>query len=280
MRDSEFRNAYNQFQKAYLLYQSDQIKEMLFNSSLLVVTKSEYETSNEMKVLAQLLRFENNQIGASEVAGEFGRVTQRQLLSNNDTVLYKDSYQLLRSELEDVKLIKDIDLVFNYEMARILFNRGNYSLALPYAMQAYELKPENADNESLLLNCFVKEYGDKTPKESLVFFEKLMTSNEFIKSNNHFGSVWLNLNLEVMFDELQDRKLSEGLKFKKQFEELVQAHPQYKYDHYLVGRAYSQAVVYYFKRGQMTNARRVLNEGLNYAPNNSELKSRKYMINR
>jgi len=45
-----------------------------------------------------------------------------------------------------------------------------------------------------------------------------------------------------------------------------------------VGRAYSEACVYYFKKGQKVKARQLLDKGLQLVPNDYQLKIRKQMM--
>ena len=46
-----------------------------------------------------------------------------------------------------------------------------------------------------------------------------------------------------------------------------------------VGNAYSNASVYYFKKGQREKAKQLLDKGLKIVPDNYQLKTRKQMIN-
>ena len=43
-------------------------------------------------------------------------------------------------------------------------------------------------------------------------------------------------------------------------------------EEYLIGEAYSAASVYYFKRGLYNKAKEYLSKGLDFAPNNKQLK--------
>jgi hypothetical protein len=47
----------------------------------------------------------------------------------------------------------------------------------------------------------------------------------------------------------------------------------------LVGRGYSEAATYYFKKGQKAKAKALINKGLEIVPNNYQLRTRKQMLN-
>lgn len=73
-----------------------------------------------------------------------------------------------------------------------------------------------------------------------------------------------------------------GKEYKQRFEEGYKqnstAEEGYLLDRHLIGRAYSIAAVYYFRKGQTAFSRQLLDKGLQYAPGNLELLQRKKMI--
>ena len=80
--------------------------------------------------------------------------------------------------------------------------------------------------------------------------------------------------------ELSQHK--KGKEFKLRFEEAYELNKAsgegYLLDRNLIGRAYSIAAVYYFRKGQTAYSRQILDQGLRYAPDNLELLQRKRMI--
>ncbi|MEM9324132.1 MAG: hypothetical protein AAGA85_00680, partial [Bacteroidota bacterium] len=101
-----------------------------------------------------------------------------------------------------------------------------------------------------------------------------------LSNNNHFLGLRLNTLLDRMSTEFSEGDWSEGTELRRQFEAGALKAPEAVFNRYKVGDAYSAAAVYYFKRNRVTTARQVINAGLQFAPDNMELKSRLYMINR
>ena len=56
------------------------------------------------------------------------------------------------------------------------------------------------------------------------------------------------------------------------FEELVDQHPNITINFLAVGRSYSSAAIYYYRKGQVQKSRKILEKGLTYAPHNLEMK--------
>ena len=273
--------AVTNFEKAFLLYNSDQTRQMLFASLSMVVSGSSYTNDFDVESLGKISRFNMYDITNAEVVGEFGRITQKQLLSNNDTATYSRSYQILMERIpEDSMLQRDISFLYYYERARILYNRAMFDEALPFALKAYESKPESIDSESLLLSCYTDSYRDDEAAQALVRLEKFMVDFPALKRNNRFGAIWSNLYLVNMYDNYLSKNYQKAFEFKKSFEELISQYSNYPYDRRIAGSAYSQVVAYYFRRGQKQSARNALDQGFKYAPGNGELKTRQYMLNR
>jgi hypothetical protein len=73
-------------------------------------------------------------------------------------------------------------------------------------------------------------------------------------------------------------KATEGEIYKNLFEGLMAKFPDLAIDNDLLGRSYSMAAVYYFRKGITSRAKSIIDKGLTYAPNNRELLTRKRMI--
>lgn len=84
--------------------------------------------------------------------------------------------------------------------------------------------------------------------------------------------------LAHMAISFQSKKQSLGESHRKKFETLQAAHPEMKLPASDVGRAYSDASVYYFQKGQNTKAKECIAAGLKISPNNYELINRQKMI--
>lgn len=277
-----YLQAVSSFEKSYLLYNSRQVSDMLFNSIISVLAKTDYNSWEEISLLAKLPRFEEEyDIGKDEAAGEFSRLMQLHLTNKNDTAYVRKAYELISSNISNPEVQTEFDFLYNYERGRLLYNRGNYEKALVFAERAYAARPGHADAESLLISAYSRAFEiSRDSKQALEKLEELLANYEFLKSNNHLGGVWLNLYLLRMGEEFDNKNISLALEYKTKFEQKSEEHNNFRYNEFEVGKAYSKGVVYYFKRGQYTSARKLLDQGLKFSPDNSELRARLYMLNR
>ena len=81
-----------------------------------------------------------------------------------------------------------------------------------------------------------------------------------------------------MGENFESKNPTEGISLMELFESTVSENPNYIFNRNVLGDAYSKAAVYYFKKGYSTKARSIIRTGLNYAPDNYQLKSRLMMI--
>ncbi|MEM6735137.1 MAG: hypothetical protein AAF620_03605 [Bacteroidota bacterium] len=278
----DYDNALTNFAKAYFIYDSEQITDMLFASLSLTLSEKNYDNPNDVKFLGMLNRFRNYEISDSDIKGEFGRMTQKLLIEKNDTVSYDSAYRIINElfSKKDSVIKNEVAYIYHYERARVLYNRAYYPTALAYAKTAYELKPESIDSETLLIACFSNTHINASSLFALSELNILLKACPSLTNNNRLGSMWLNLHLQNMFQSFLDKESKKGFDFKSSFEELVKKYPNFRFDPLIAGSAYAQLVAYYFRRGQISLARNALEEGFKYSPNNAELKAREYALNR
>ena len=70
--------------------------------------------------------------------------------------------------------------------------------------------------------------------------------------------------------QLQDRETGE--KYRLLFENLMDENPDAGVDQYLIGRSYSSAAIFYYRRGRISKSEQLVRKGLEYAPDNIDLK--------
>jgi len=274
----EYLKALWQFDKSYHLYKNEKTEALIYLAGVSYISGSDYLSLEPVKVLAKLLSLENNQPERKEIEGEFGRITVEMLNNRYDIKMYDEAYAILSAAATDQTLKSNIDFVYNYERGRNLVLRKRYNAAVPYLETAYSLRPANYETETLFASCLaasfesekhfsdqVEDYNEKFPK---------------LIKNETFSNLLAASYLMEMYDFYSQNKPKEGGPFKEKFEKMMDEKHIALKQHDLLGGAYSQAAVYHFKRGETSKARTILNKGLEYSPNNYELRSRLMMLNR
>lgn len=277
----KFYESYQAFSKAYVLYPSEHIANSLTASLVNELISANYEEDYHFSLLSNLPRHKTKDLGNEEILGEFNRITEKYLIDRNETEKYELIYNDLLKGFKDSTLRSDMQFYYNYERARLLYNKGRYVHALPFAEEAFAVKEKNADAETLLISTYMNYLSrSKNTEKALSRLEGYMSRFSGLKENNHVNTAWLNLNLMAMEKAFTEKNETDGKSYKSNFEQAVSENEIADYDDFLVGRAYSAAAVFYFKKGYYKSANTYLKKGLEYSPRNQELKSRQYMLNR
>lgn len=281
LNSQDYKNAFKHFQKAYFLHPSENIRQQLGNACVLSVSQADYNVWMDVEMLTSLMRVNHPQIGKPEILGEFSRLMNNQLGGKNDTLFVSEAYRRIRKSTTDIDLINELDYYYNYERGRALYNRGNYRLSIPFIKDSFNAKPGNFDVENLLVSSINNALVAKvyTSDELFDLLDHLYNTYPQLNSNAHLGSLKLSLYLEAMANAYQSNEADIAQKYQSMFEESVDKYG-FRYQEYQVSKAYSQGITYYFRKGWYKSARNVLNSGFKYAPQSSELKMRKYWLDK
>lgn len=277
-RDHEdISGAYEQIKKGYLYYPNTRSEYLLMNSAvenLGAVT----EPLQKATLIGRISRFKNTGITLDMIKGEYYTLTQTVLSKNNDKVLYRKCYDEILRNVSDTTITNEISYIFYFENGRVFYNQGNYVQAKPYIAKALETQPNNVDLGGIFVSClaqsFRNERNNLTILDSLELYKARFPS---LLQNSNFNSMMALAYVVEFGDSFEKGNASRGEKYQLLFEK------QYESDKTLlspeaIGQAYSEACVYYFKKGQKVKAKQLLEKGLQIVPDNYQLKMRKQMI--
>ncbi|MFY0599239.1 MAG: hypothetical protein JXR03_06175 [Cyclobacteriaceae bacterium] len=273
--------AFEILQKSHVIYPASEINKTMLMISIDHISKAKYDESIDYEMLSFIPLFEDEDIGEEVVVQEFYRALNNSLINRNDTSYASRAYMALRGNLNEKESLEEVDFAYNYERGRVLYNKGKYIPANDFIVKAYKIKPNNTNVETLLTsninNMFVLNVV--TNEEGLDIVENLFAENEGLKSNVLLSKILLSLYLYEMADGFDSRDSETAKNYQEKFESFVESNSIRSYNEFDVGRAYSKGVIYYFRKGWYKSAKSLVNQGLKYAPDNSELRNRKYMLN-
>ncbi|HAC25997.1 MAG TPA: hypothetical protein DCE81_13875 [Cytophagales bacterium] len=196
----------------------------------------------------------------------------------NNRSLYQQCFQIIEKGVSP-EVRREIAYLFHYEMARSYYNQGNYLMAKKYFALALNEQPNNVELSAILVNSLGlslrNERNLSAAADTLLAYRKRFP---ILEENTNFSAMLANAYAACFGDAFEKGKLSEGETFLKKFEELVASQPQISFESELIGRAYSEAASFYFNKGQKTKARALIEKGLEFSPDNRELRVRKQMI--
>jgi tetratricopeptide (TPR) repeat protein len=213
------------------------------------------------------------------VQGEFASVVQKVLFEEGDKAKLAEYFNHLQTLIINEALRNDLAFIYNFENGRMLYNKAKFKESVPYMETALKIKPKHDDATRLLIATIAQSFRNTPNKEVMQLLEGYAQKFPELMENNFFlemlGSAYLS---EIQFRFEMGNNI-EGEKYRAIFETFQKDHSEVTYDSYLVGRTYSAASVYYFKKNQTSKAKQILAKGLQISPNNYELISRQRMIN-
>lgn len=274
----DYDHALHQAQKAYLLYPTPKGSFIIMSLLTELLDDARQKPLERAARIAQISRFESSGITAEMIQGEFMRLTEQVLQRENNRSLYQQCFQILEKGVSP-EIRREVAYLFHYEMARSYYNQGNYLMAKKYFALALNEQPNNVELSAILVNSLGlslrNERNLSAAADTLLAYRKRFP---ILEENTNFSAMLANAYAACFGAAFEKGKLSEGETFLKKFEELVASQPQISLESELIGRAYSEAASFYFNKGQKTKARALIEKGLEFSPDNRELRIRKQMI--
>lgn len=278
--NKQYVKSIDKAERAYFLYEKPKVKQTLIAMISEYLSIKKYEEWKQIELLNRLTNLDSIPLSEGLFAEEFKRISYLMVVENNQNSLYDSVYHYFAENIRSTTLMNEISYVYNYEKSRIAYGKGYYLKALENAKSAYRIKPKNADAELLLISSFQNVLQNETDVVKMdLLVSSLKEDYPTLMKNNIFGGIYLNTLLLKMKKAFDENKAGNGKELMEDVEETIQEKPAYNYNRRLLGTAYSKAGVYYFRRGNSREARRLFNNGLKLAPDDPEIKSRLYYLN-
>jgi len=280
MDQSKSEEAFVQLEKAYLFNPTGRCGYLLSVAGTQAFESRKARDSVQASYLSKLSRYQSYGITSEMIQGEFSRVIQDLLYTDGKKSELDRYYKQLETGIKDLELRKEITFLYYYENGRMLYNKARFRECLPYFSEAMKVKPNHVDTNSALISALAQSYrGHGNNLELMQELQKYADQFPGLQENNVFNTLVAS-SLAVQFNqEFNLGKVTEGEKYRGNFEEYIGKFKDLALDANLVGQAYSSAAVYYFRKGQKAKAKSILAKGLEVSPNNYELLRRQQIIN-
>ncbi len=272
----DLEGAYLQMEKAWMFYPGQKVNMLMLAFLTELINKQHYVELKYVKYLQKLARYTEYDIDTEIIKSEFGRIINTHLIENGDSKSLETFYNTLLDDLSNPELASEISYLYNYEQGRAFYNQGKFKEAVRFFENAYLIKTNNLDINNILVTSLIRTMQNSSNTEALEILESYKSKHTLLIENNLFKSALMNTYLIEMGNsyDLGDEK--RGLRYKELFERYYD--PELTLDRNNIGRAYSLAGVYYFRKNNKTKALKALNDGLNMVPHSHELLIRKRMI--
>jgi tetratricopeptide (TPR) repeat protein len=279
LQQENFESAFHQFEKAYFLNQSPKAAYMLMHTGGDAFLRHTNRDLKQAALLGKTSRYRSAGITDEMISGEFYKVIQDLLFNKNEKELLANYYQELLLKINNFNTKREISFFYNFENGRYLYNQARYRDALPFFEETLKQKPTNLDAATIMINTLIQMGNNQAQSED--YSKKLIDySSSFpaLSNNNLFNGLVASSLLMQQAIKFEEGKPLEGESYRKRFEELYAKNSDLSLDSFLLGKAYSAAATFYFKKGQTKKAQEYLSYGLKLSPDNYELKTRQRMI--
>lgn len=272
--------ALKQTDKAYMFYPSQRVTYMMMSFVVQSLATQRPKPLDRAALIGRAAQFSKQGITSEMIKGEFAMLTETVLTRDNNKTLYQQCFQTIVGAITDPELKNDIAYYYYFEIGRQYYNKGSYSVAKNYFGKALEYQPNNAELGAIFLTALNNSMRNDTESRPIVdtleYYQKRVPT---LKENNNFQSMLAKSYLMGFEESMREGLAAQGENYQARFEALYAANKDLDVPKSGIGAAYSAASSYYFKKGQKSKARAILDRGLQYAPGDYELRRRKQMIN-
>lgn len=275
----DYEKAHRQLEKSYLFYPSPRTAYLMVLTSAYILEESDYSNADHIYYSVKLSRFGKYGISSKDISNEFLRITQEVLINKSDASGYDALYKVLSTGIKNDTVMNEVDFIYNYERGRILFNQGQINQGIKYVEKAYEIKPGNADAQSLFIAAISQKLKYSTDMEEVIRqLENYLQKHNALDKNNLFCAMLCHGYLLSSSQNYSNNNLTGGDKYRVIFEEFFESKKEIILDGNIIGNTYSLASSAYFRKGNYSKTKYLLKKGLEYAPDNFELKRRMEMV--
>jgi tetratricopeptide (TPR) repeat protein len=259
-------------EKAFLLHPSYKSQYLLLGQLGSFLDEMDYKNPRQLGFLVKAYGLIGFGVEKEMIRSYFIDIVNSILAKEDDRKTFDNIRDYLHEYIPDQELNKEFEFHSLYQYGRLEFEDARYGEALVYLEDAFRLYPDNEDNQNLLVRALAGYASTVSPAVILEKIEEYDTAFTELESEDVLMLVKAQTYLEVFGQSFQLQDRENGEKYMARFEDLANRHPGTLTDHFRIGRSYSSAAIYYYRKGLKERSREVLNKGLKYAPGNIDLK--------
>ena len=279
LNNNNYKCAFQQFEKAYLLYPSERIRYVLEVSLLSFANDMGSFNLDHLDYLAKLANYSKNQTYHDMVTYQFRNYTYKFLINENNETKYEQIYNRLISQVEDSISRTEISTVYFHERSRVCAIKDEADKSWEFICQGYKINPKNMDLIAMLQNIFIHKIKSmRFDDNSFIQYDSLLTQFPVLRNSvviqQYEGAYYLN-KAEALF--IQD-KIVAGEKEMKKFDVFSNKNPNCKFNSDYISRIYCSIASAYYRKLDVNKCKLTIEKGLVLAPNSEQL-IRKYKMN-
>jgi len=279
LSNKDFKHAFQQFEKGYLLYPSDRIRYVLTMTLLASFSTNETFHISEVDYLSKLSNYSQTKTSNELVINKFQEYTQEYLLNDNNENLYEQIYNRLITQLEDSATKTNISTIYFHERSRVCSIKGDNDKSWYYINEAYKINPNNLIVIERLQYNFILNMKPLIYNEDFISnYEQLTNKYPALIKNTEVLQLAAVHYLYTAHKYFSQNNTTSGANILTEFELFLKANPNYKPDPSMVSLTYCEAASAYYRQNNIDKCKSLIERGLALAPNNDQL-IRKYKVN-
>ncbi len=272
IENEEYETAYFNLQKAYYLYPSYKVQYMLLVQHYQILEALELTNLVDMIYLGISPRYIPIGFNPDYFLKRFSDITVIYLFEREDLNEYDRIFRYLKEKVDNQYILDNMSLIYYFELGRMYFNSGKYELALDNLEKAFDYQATNKEMQILFVNTLAGFAATRGPAELIPRLEYYDEEYEIVEQYDSYLMVKMHTYLQYSGESFQIGDALAGDTYMAEFEKLHMENPDIAIEHYLIGRSYSSAAIYYYQSGDIKRSKQLVNRGLEFAPDNTELR--------
>lgn len=272
--DGDFTASLNQIKKACYLYPSERILTIFLFILDNYFSRVQMNSLEAIKPMILLSRIPAEKVDLKLIDNIYGSLTKTILFDYSMEAMYDSIYNYLDKQFNDGHVKQIVTFNYYYYKGKYFIAGFKFKDALEMFEKAFVFNTQNVELQALFISTLAMSFSNSSNAE---INDRLEYYSEYIpelNENGMFLSFRMSSFLILAEEKFDFGNASEAIEFIKKFEEMYKENPNVSFDYDQVGRAYSAAAVYFFKRYKRDTAKEYLERGLEIAPDNLELKYR------
>ena len=269
-------------QKSYFIQPNNRNAATLKYHLVNALGKYNYENKldfNKLLYLCSYINMKDVEITGELITSEYTRFLNTQIEAKMPLKELANDYLLISSRVNDETTKKNIEFIYNFEVAKAIIYRNVYTTNyIKYLQNAYQIKPEDQSLKSVIFEVLNKELNaNKDAEIALKLVDDYSSKFQFIEKSISSKNIKVSCYLELAYKNFSKEKFDLGDEYLKKSEALC---TQYQITplQEVVERGYLSAAKYNFNKGNKVKAKEYLLKGIAYAPDSKLIQDKLKLV--
>jgi Tfp pilus assembly protein PilF len=278
--DKKYKLSMKTFEKALYLYNYKQIYDALQNSYLMYYSEIENTKDEDIDILFKIYQYGGGVVKDKDMVGKFEYLIRQEYEEGNISnvnILY-DSFS---KNISSAKTKEEICFIYHYQKIRENYLKSSKSNELMISIDTcLSIRPNNRDVQNfaaLLIITKLSQGSDYIVMETLA--DEYNAKYPFMTDNKTMIIFQASLYSRLAGRNFQENDIINGEKYLTKFEKYYHEKQSPEVEKLSIAYAYAEAGAAYFRKNQLQKAKEAILKGLEFAPENFELKERLKIVN-